>query len=235
MKHPFHCHILPLFTLGAGGLGLGLRLWLFAATDEKGLLPRNHPAQMVLYLLSALVIGVLFLSTRKLTPRKSVSRWISVLACILGAAGLGLAAFSGHSGGVIRLEQVAKAVCLLGSAVLLTKGLLTATGKPVPYWLTAVLTLALLVNTVAQCQVWGAVPQVTEFFFPLMASVFLLITAYYKTALLAGQSSHRKLAFFSQCSLFFCCVSLNCSQWPLYLGMVLWTALQLYFCTPKEA
>ena len=41
MKHPFHCNILPYFTMGAGGLGLALRLWLFSAVDEKGLLPKD--------------------------------------------------------------------------------------------------------------------------------------------------------------------------------------------------
>ena len=44
MKHPFRFSILPYFTLGAGGIGLILRLWLFSATDAKGLLPASHPA-----------------------------------------------------------------------------------------------------------------------------------------------------------------------------------------------
>ena len=70
MKHPFRSHILPFFTVGAGGLGFALRLWLYAGIDEKGLLPVGHPADYLLFLLSALTIGILFLATRKLEPRK---------------------------------------------------------------------------------------------------------------------------------------------------------------------
>lgn len=237
MKHPFHCNILPLFTMGAGGLGLALRLWLFSAIDEKGLLPKGHPADAALYLLCALVIGILFLATRQLTPRKAAPRAFDILACILGCVGLVLTAFSDHSGGIIRLEGTATVVCLLGGAVLLIQALLTAAGKKAPYWLTAILTLSLMVTTVAQCQIWGAVPQLQEFFFPLLASVFLILTAYYKTALLAGQDTSRKLAFFSQCALYFCCLSVNYEQWALYLGMLFWAAAQIDFCIPtaKEA
>ena len=64
MKHPFRSHILPFFTVGAGGLGFALRLWLYAGIDEKGLLPVGHPADYLLFLLSALTIGILFLATR---------------------------------------------------------------------------------------------------------------------------------------------------------------------------
>lgn len=234
MKHPFTYKILPLFTMGVGGLGLALRLWLFSAIDGRGLLPRSHPAQTLLYILSALVIGALFLATRQPGPRRDPARWMSALAYALAGAGLALTAFSSHTGGVIRLENMAKAVCLIGGGVLLLQALLTALSKPIPYWLSALLTGMLMINTVAQCQIWGSVPQLQEFFFPLMASVFLLLTAYHKTALLAGQPSSKKLAFFSQCALFFCCTSLNDAQWPLYLGMLFWCAVQLPSCPQPE-
>ena len=57
MKHPFRSHILPYFTVAAGVLGLILRIWLFSATDSKGLLPAGHPADYALYLLTALTLG----------------------------------------------------------------------------------------------------------------------------------------------------------------------------------
>ena len=70
MKHPFRSHILPFFTMGAGGLGFALRLWLFSATDEKGLLPAGHFADSALFILTALTLGILFLATRELKPRR---------------------------------------------------------------------------------------------------------------------------------------------------------------------
>ena len=69
MKHPFRSHILPFFTMGAGGLGLVLRLYLFSNMDENKLLPAGHWADTSLYILSALALGVLFLATRELAPR----------------------------------------------------------------------------------------------------------------------------------------------------------------------
>ena len=70
MKHPFHSRILPLFPIAAGAVGLALRVWLFSATDDKGLLPVGHPANYALYLLTAVTLGILFLATRELHPRR---------------------------------------------------------------------------------------------------------------------------------------------------------------------
>ena len=70
MKHPFRSRILPHFTLGAGLLGLALRIWLFSDIDGKGLLPAGHPADSALYILTALTLGILYLATRELTSRK---------------------------------------------------------------------------------------------------------------------------------------------------------------------
>ena len=93
--------------------------------------------------------------------------------------------------------------------------------KRLPYWLPAILTVVLMLDTVTQCQIWGAVPQLQIYFFPLLASIFLVLSAYYKTVFAAKQTGTQKLAFCSQGALFFCCLSLNTAQWPLYLGMKL--------------
>jgi hypothetical protein len=109
--------------------------------------------------------------------------------------------------------------------------------KRLPYQLCAILTVVLMLNTVAQCQIWGAEPQLQSYFFPLLASIFLILTAYYKTTLAASQGNPKMLAFFSQGALFFCCLSLNTPQWPLYFGMLFWAAVQIYPCirAQKEA
>jgi len=97
MKNPFRFSILPFFTMGAGGLGLALRLWLFSATDEKGLLPAGHAADYALYILTALTLGILFLATRELKPRrisKAFFRLSGTIAHLLG--GLGLIIYAVH-------------------------------------------------------------------------------------------------------------------------------------------
>ena len=240
MKHPFRSHILPLFSMGAGGLGFALRLWLFSATDENGLLPAGHFADPALYVLTALVLGVLFLSTRQLLPRrihKNTAHLFCCAAYLLGGLGLLYNGFATLNSGNARFTLLAIAACGIGAIVMICMAVLKFIQKPLPYQLPAILTVVLMLCTVAQCQIWGAEPQLQVYFFPLLASIFLILTAYQKTRLVAKQSNVKLLAFFSQGAAFLCCLSLNSTQWPLYFGMLFWAAAQLYPCIPtkKEA
>lgn len=237
MKHPFRKPILPYFTLGAGALGLALRFWLFSGIDGKGLLPAGHPADSSLYILTALTLGILFLATRELTPRsvnKRILCPITGCAYVLGGLGLifdGLLHFSSVN---VRLAGVAMVSGILGGIVMLCMAVLHFMGKKPAFWMHVILTVVLMLDTVAQCQVWGSEPQLQAYFFPLLASIFLILSSYQAATLAAGQGKPKLLAFFSQSALFFCCVSLNTAQWRLYLGMLFWAAVQFYPCILSE-
>ena len=232
MKHPFRFSILPYFTLGAGGIGLILRLWLFSATDAKGLLPASHPADTLLYILTALVLAVLFLACREpgTAPFHRRFRQIGETAGnLIASVCLILYSFLGHG---ILLSAIA---CLTGGIALLFSAFLAWKRKSLPYWVIAVLTVALMVITVTKCRAWGAIPQLQHYIFPLLACVFLILTAYHRTTLAAKQGKRRHVAFFSQGALFFCLLSLN-SDPILCFGMACWAAAQLFPCyhTKKE-
>lgn len=232
MKYPFRSHILPYFTLAAGALGFALQCWLFSCMDEKGLLPVNHPASIILYILTAVTIAVLFLSTRHLTPRrvnKKAIRLLSASAYLTGGAGFLFTAVSLFGAGT-KLNLAAAVAALISSLTMLYLAALKYFRKRLPYQAAAVITIALMLITVAQCRIWGTIPQLQEYFFPLMASVFLILTAYHNTACLAKQADSTLLAFFSQGALFFCFLSLNSSRWPLYLGLLCWAAVQIFPC-----
>ena len=233
MKQPFRSHILPFFTIIAGSLGLALRFWLYANIDEKGLLPASHPADYALFLLAALTLGILFLATRELTPRrvnKTFLRIFGTIAYALAGLCLILTAVFELSGNMFRLAWVAIAAALIGGLILLVMAVLRFFRKRLSYWFSAMITVVLMLNTVAQCQIWGAEPQLQEYFFPLLASIFLILSAYEKTKFAAMQGNARRLAFFSQAALFFCFISLNTAHWLLYLGMMLWAAVQFFPC-----
>lgn len=233
MKHPFHSRILPLFPIAAGAVGLALRVWLFSATDDKGLLPVGHPANYALYLLTAVTLGILFLATRELHPRRINREFVRLSGtCAYFLAGLGLliTAVWVLPGSTIRLARVAMVVSVVGGLVLFYSAFLKYFRKRLPYWLPAMLAVVLMLDTVAQCQAWGTEPQLQVYFFPLMASVFLILSAYQKTAYAAGRGNPKLLAFFSQSALFFCCLALDTPQWPLFSGMLFWAAVQLYPC-----
>ena len=232
MKHPFRFSILPYFTLGAGGIGLILRLWLFSATDAKGLLPASHPADTLLYILTALVLAVLFLACREPGTAPFHRRFRQIgetVGNLIASVCLILYVFLGHG---ILLSAIA---CLIGGIALLFSAFLAWNRKSLPYWVIAVLTVALMVITVTKCRAWGAIPQLQHYIFPLLACVFLILTAYHRTTLAAKQGKRRHVAFFSQGALFFCLLSLN-SDPILCFGMACWAAAQLFPCyhTKKE-
>lgn len=240
MKHPFHSHILPFFTMGAGGLGLVLRLWLFSKMDENSLLPAGHLADVGLYLLSALTLGILFLATRELKPRRIHKQFLRVSggsAYLIGGLSLILTALLKLPTTNAKLAWLAVVATFAGGLAMFFMAALKFARKRLPYWLPAILTVVLMLNTVTQCQTWGAVPQLQIYFFPLLASIFLILTAYHKTVFAANQTGVKLLAFFSQSALYFCCLSLNADQWPLYMGMMFWAAVQIYPCilTKKES
>lgn len=237
MKLPSRSNLLPAFPAAAGILGFCLRLWLFSAIDEKGLLPAKHFADTGLYILAAITLGILFLCSRDLTPRhvnKSFLRLSGTLGCLLGGLGLLLTGISRFFAGNVRLSGLAAITGVLGGLSLLAMAVLKFSSKRIPYGLPAILTVSLMVDTIARCQLWGTVPQLQEYFFPLMASVFLILSAYHATFLAAGQGKARMLVFFSQGALFFCCTCLNTAHWYLYLGMLFWAAAQLYPCIRKR-
>lgn len=234
MKSPFRSHILPRFSLIAGFCGLLLRIWLFAVIDEKGLLPANHFADRASYILAAIAIAVIFLATRNLTPRrlhKYTIRNFNVFAHLSGGVGLILNAMFILIKSPVRLALVATIASLLGGIIMFLIAYLYKINKRFSYLLPAAITVILMLDAVAQCQVWGSLPQLQEYFFPLMASIFLILTAYERTLFSARKPRPRALAFYSQCAVFFCAVSLNSQQWLLYLGLLFWAAAQIYPCT----
>lgn len=238
MKHPFRSDILPFFTMSAGGLGLALRIWLFSAIDEKGLLPIGHIADYGLYILTALTLGILFLAARELNPRrinKQFFRLFGAISCLIGGVGLVVTAALDLSRSTARLATMAMVACAIGALAMFLMAVLRFFRKKPPYWLLAIVTMALMLATVSQCQVWGSVPQLQAYFFPLLASVFLILSAYHATMLAAGRGKPQLLVFFSQGALFLCCLSLNTAQWPLYFGMLFWALAQMYPCIlPKK-
>lgn len=234
MKFPFRSHILPYFAFISGLAGLLLRFWLFSRIDEKGLLPTGHFADRALFLLAAIAIAVIFLATRDLTPRQPhqhAIRSYQIPACLAGGFGFILNAVFVLLKSPVRLAMIATITSLLGGIAMFCIAYLHLCNKRHSYLLPAAITVALMLEAVAQCQVWGSLPQVQEYFFPLIASVFLILTAYERTLFSAGKPRPKRLAFYSQSAVFFCIVSLNSSHWILYLGMLFWAAAQIYPCT----
>lgn len=236
MKKIFKAASLPLFTVLTGLAGFGLRLWLFrTGIDEKGLLATNHPAGILVWILTALVIAVLALGTWKLTEISKYSRLfpgnkLAALGCILGAAGILYV-------NIRDLLQVKDAITIaalvlgvIAAVALILLGACRWQGKRPAFWLRSVMTVYFMLHLVSQYRLWSAESQLQIYFFPLLASVFLMLTAYHGAVLDAGKGGSRRwFAFGSLAALFFCCLSLQGASWPFYLTMALWMGTGL--CT----
>ena len=94
MKKIFKPTILPIFTLAAGAIGFVLRLWLFlGGTDAKGLLVPNHPAGILCFVLTAIVLAFAALCSRQLAPLSSYKklfppRLLAGIGCFAAGAGI---------------------------------------------------------------------------------------------------------------------------------------------------
>ena len=68
MKNALTVPALSCLTLGFGGLGIALQLWLLqTGVDEKGLLTAAHPAGLLIWILVACTMVLLFLATYVMT------------------------------------------------------------------------------------------------------------------------------------------------------------------------
>ena len=231
MRKFLNAKILPWFTMGAGGLGLVLQLWFRSGIDEKGLLPASHPALPLIYLWMALVLGILFLCARKLPPVSKYSRLFPAgIGRAAGCAAAGAGVLYGgiyYMGGNGGLGIVTLAFGIIGAAAMGYLAYLRLKGGRPPMALHTVLTVFLMLFLVCSCRIWGSEPQVQAYIFQLLSGIFLMLTAYHKTALDVKKGGRPALVFFSQAALFFCCLSLGGNNRFFYLTMIVWLALDM--------
>lgn len=240
MKKIFMPHILPLFTLGAGGLGFALRVWLFTAgVDEKGLVIPSHPANSLLFILSAAVICILFLCTRSVSklsykqsfpasPAAAVGHWIA-------AAGILAADFAELADVGDTITVISFFLGLLAAACLVYLGWCRLKHIHPSMIFYTVVTIYLLVHLMSQYRIWSPEPQLQNYCFQLFASIFLMLSLYHRTALTCRMGSRKWFLFCSQAALFFCCLSLQGESRLFYAAMAAWMTTDLCVCSaPRQ-
>lgn len=189
--------ILPWLTLIAGGLGLALRIWLYATgTDETGLLVAGHPAELLIWLLSAAVMVLLFWGTAPLVAAPKYP--FNFPPSIFGAVGCGLAAVCIATTSVAEilsdpdtLALITAAVGLLAAACLTTLALLRFQGKQPSVVFHAIVCVYFMLRMVSLYRHWSSDPQLQDYCFQLLTTVFLMLSAYYRTTFDANMGLRR--------------------------------------------
>ena len=216
--------IFPWFTVIEGIMGFFLQCWLFSSINADKLLPENHIAGILSYCLLALTMVICWVGSRKeedLCPDKLFFSSGPAAAGIgLSALGLAVSAITVGTDGI--LQALALGTGLLAAAALGYIAVCRAKKFHADAMLHCIITLHLILRTMVSCSSWSAQPQFQQYFFPLLACVFLMITSYYRAALALGMEHSKKYVFFSQAALFCCFMCCRGYDWLFYLSAVLW-------------
>lgn len=230
----FKPSILPVFTLIAGGLGFVLRsILLKTQVDAAGLLAANHPLNILLYVLTActfavLVLCVLPLKTDPRRYRRLFRRSIRpAFGCMFAAVGILFTALS-----MILKKQDAFSIITMLMAFVCAGcfgllGLARQKGTRPHYLLHCAIVVFLMLQLIGRYRVWSPEPQLHLYFFQLLATIFLILTAYQAVCLDIHKGDRRLYVFFNQAALFCCCLSLTDAQRYFYLGMGIFCATNL--------
>lgn len=227
MKRVFRFPIYPWLPLGAGFLGLLLRIWLFSTgLDEKNLLSVTHPAHFLILVLTVVTIVLLFFFRpnpdciiRKNPPASGIGLLGQFLAGmgILGASFAELFTSQDFTMTITSMLGILAALCLLSLCWKQTQRNKSRTFEMVA------ITVYLMAHLISQYRQWSAEPQLQNYLFQVLGSVFLMVACYYRTCLELLGGKLRWYVFFNQGALLFCLYSLNTRLWPFYLAMGLWS------------
>jgi len=238
MNHSSKPSLFPWVPLLAGGIGFILRRWLLSTADAENLLPKNHIAGTLSFLLLALVLGICFLQVRKCSPHAFYTQLFprsnsAAIGMLLGAIGIGSTVFSLEHVGFLRI--LVPVFGILGTLSLGVIAYLRAQGKRPHCLFHCAVILYLIFRTVSLCRSWGAEPQLQLYFFQLLASLFLLMAAYYRAELSIQGGDCRRYAFFNQAALFCCCLSIPGPNSLFYLSAAIWMAFDTCTLPNRQA
>lgn len=213
--------ILKFLALAAGLLGLLMRFVLLrTGVDGKGLLITGHWADTGSWLLTAAVIGMIFLCLRRCTGQPGCNAAFSPSP--LRAAGSLVAACGFLLSGApvatkVRLAQAEPVLRILAAAALMAVAYCRFRGKKPPFLLHATVCLHLALRMVCRYQIWSADPQLQHYAFYLGAHVALLLGSYHLTAFDADSGNHRSLWCWGLAAVYLCLTAMPGCEEPFFL------------------
>ncbi len=230
---------LPALVLGTGGIGLLLRVWLIhSATDTDGFLNFSHPAHILLWILTAIVLVGLFLLTKDLVAAPNYSfnfpaSKISSLGIYLAAAGIGFGSFIEAFYVTAGLEILTTITGLVATLMLVLCGYCRRRGVAPSLLTHIVISIYLMLRLINYYRTWSSDPQILDYCFQLLATAFLMLATYHRASFDADTGKRRPYAFFSLSAVFFSCLSMIGSENILfYMSACVWMITDLCSLLP---
>jgi len=226
---------LSVLMLIFGIAALALRKTLYAvAIDAKGLLMRNHPLEITLLALTAVVLIMLLLTLRKLDPSGlSYSSKSAFLSGAIGntAAGIGIliTTLTGAPGMGGALENGWSILGLTAPVCMLLAGISRLFRKEPFFLLHVTVCLFFALHIVAHYQLWSSNPQMQDYVFSLLGAMTLMFYGFYTAAREAGYGSLPIQMGMGLAAIYLCLAELaRTSCFALYLGGILWVLADLF-------
>ena len=178
MKRLLAPTLLPWITLAAGALGLLLRIWLYSTgIDETGLLIAGHPAEILIWLLTAGMMVLLWLSTSPLVaaPKYRFNFPRSVFdatGCGFAALGIGFTSAMEIMARSDTLTSLTAIVGIFAAASLAALALMRFKGIQPGILFHVILCVYFMLRLVSLYRHWSADPQLQDYFSPFWPRYF---------------------------------------------------------------
>lgn len=225
---------LPFLVLGAGGVGLVLRVLLYMlGPDVRGLLPRYHVLHVLTLLLTICVTAALALASKEFTGSNRYRKNFpastgAALGTFFAALWLLTAAFTMLRRRSEALDLVLAVLAFIGVGCLLVTGYFRLKKKRPHFLFNGMLCVFYACNMVCQYRAWSGNPQLPDYIFHIFACIFLTLTAYHRTAFDLGQGRRRPFLFCSLMAVYLCFLSLvGAGDGRLYFGGGIWALSNL--------
>jgi len=205
---------LPFLILGAGGVGLVLRVLLYTlGEDSHGLLPRYHALHILTLLLSLLLVGLLVPTVKHLDgPNRFRANFpVSVtgaLSSFFAALWLLSVGFSILNRAAEVLDYVHGALAVAAVPCLTVTGWMRLKGRRPLVIFHGLICVFFALHMVCQYRLWSANPQIPDYIFHIFACACLTLTAYHRAAFDVGLGRRTAFLFFSLMAVYFCFLSL---------------------------
>lgn len=226
-------------VLAGGGIGLLLRLWLFATRAETtGLLAASHPAKPLLWLVTAAVVAAVVWCTKDLEQGAKYrfnfpASPLGALGCALGAASIGITSVAEWITYPDALTVVSSLLGILSASALVFLAKNRQDGQRQSVLYHTVICAYLMFRLVSQYRHWSGDPQLMDYCFQLLASVCLLLSVYQNAAFDVRQGNRKLHTIFHMGAVYFSCLSLvSISDAVFYLGTGIWMLTNICNLTP---
>lgn len=236
MKRFVNSKSIPLLVLLSSLLGMLLRIWTRGGgPDEGGLFARKPLAWALLWILTLATAAAIWFAVRCLKnspdyhdhyPRSVAAGLCAVPAalCILvtGYHQLrdAVAYMLPNTTGV---DTVTGIFGLVAGLCLLLSGVCRCLGKKPFFAINGLICLYFAMRLFNCCQYWSDEPQIGIVVFPFLASVTLMLSAYYRVCFDVDLGNRRWFALWCLMSVYLCVIAIFSFEQPLVYGVcALW-------------